>query len=82
MKKDIEDKSTELKDLIAKEDADPAEIDKKTGELSEHLQKIGQEAYKDAGAQQGAPNAEAGEQPKEEGKKDEKKDVEEGEVVE
>ncbi len=82
MKKDIEDKSKELKDLIAKEDADPAEIDKKTGELSEHLQKIGQEAYKDAGAQQGAPNAEAGEQPKEEGKKDEKKDVEEGEVVE
>jgi molecular chaperone DnaK len=82
MKKDIEDKSKELKDLIAKEDADPAEIDKKTGELSEHLQKIGQEAYKDqAGAKQGAPN-EAGEQPKEEGKKDEKKDVEEGEVVE
>lgn len=87
MKKDIEEKAKELKDLIAKEDADPAEIDKKTGELSESLQKIGQEAYKDqqqAGAQ-GAPNGKAEdstEEPKKEGKKDDKKDVEEGEVVE
>jgi molecular chaperone DnaK len=81
MKKEIEDKLKDLRELIAKEDADPAEIDKKTGELSESLQKIGQEAYAQQGQPQGAPTGAPGEEPKEEEKKDDKKNVEEGEVV-
>ncbi len=88
MKTDIEGKVKDLKDLIAKEDSSAEEIDKKVGELSEHLQKIGQAAYQQQQGQQGAPNGPAtdqpssSEEPKDEGKKDDKKDVEEGEVVE
>lgn len=81
IKKEVEDKVKELKDLIAKEDADAAELDKKTGELSDILQKIGQAAYQ---AQSQSTSAEASadeaEKKKEEDKKDDKK-VEEGEVV-
>ncbi len=87
IKKEVEDKTKELKDLIAKEDSDATELDKKTGELSDVLQKIGQAAYQaqSAGAAPGdassAGQSESTEEKKGEDKKDDKK-VEEGEVVE
>lgn len=83
IKKAVEDKAKELKELIAKEDADAAEIDKKTGELSDVLQKIGQAAYSasaEAPADKASQPNEASADKEGEEKKDDKK-VEEGEVV-
>lgn len=87
IKKEVDDKVKELKDLIAKEDSDATELDKKTGELSDVLQKIGQAAYQaqsanaSAGDASSAGQSESTEEKKGEDKKDDKK-VEEGEVVE
>ncbi len=87
IKKEVDDKVKELKDLIAKEDSDATELDKKTGELSDVLQKIGQAAYQaqsanaSAGDASSAGQSESTEEKKSEDKKDDKK-VEEGEVVE
>ncbi len=81
VKKEVEEKLKEVKDLAAKEDVDAAELDKKVGELSESLQKIGQAAYQQQAEQPGNESAQ-GEEAKSDEKKDNKKDVEEGEVVE
>lgn len=82
VKKEVEDKLKEVKEMAEKEDVDPAELDKKVGELSESLQKIGQAAYQQQqqAGQPGQEQTDGGGQTTDE-KKD-KKDVEEGEVVE
>ena len=87
IKKDVEMKTKELKELIEKDDVDPAQVDQKIGEVSESMQKIGQAAY--SASSQPAGNKEQGaeETAKEEKKTEEKKNdtnegVEEGEVVE
>ncbi len=48
MKKPVNEKIGELKELLAKEDADLEEIKTKTEELEQEAQKIGAEIYKDA----------------------------------
>ena len=95
-KKEVEEKVKELKDMMAKEDVSGEDLDKKTGELSETLQKIGQAAYQnqpgqpEQGASADGSTKSAGEpgqsgqseDQKVNGEKKDKKDVEEGEVVE
>ena len=83
VKTDVETKVKELKDLMAKEDSDASEIDKKTGELSESLQKIGQAAYASQQTQGSSDKEGASDEKteKKDAKTDDKK-VEEGEVVE
>jgi len=84
-KKEVEDKIKEVKDMMAKEDIAAEELDKKVGELSEALQKIGQAAYQSQQGQpqQGAPSeGKPSDEKKDNGEKKDKKDVEEGEVVE
>ena len=94
-KKEVEDRVKELKDMMAKEDISAEDLDKKTGELSETLQKIGQAAYQSQpSSSQGASadgstkstggpgQSESSEDQKVNGEKKDKKDVEEGEVVE
>jgi len=81
VKKEVEEKTKELKDLTEKEGVTPEELDGKVGELSESLQKIGKAAYQS----QTPPNEEGKteEEAPSENKEDEKKEtVEEGEVVE
>ncbi|OGK13391.1 molecular chaperone DnaK [Candidatus Roizmanbacteria bacterium RIFCSPHIGHO2_01_FULL_38_15] len=62
-KKEIEDKVKELKDMISKEETSAEDLDKKTAELSEVLQKIGQAAYSDSAkaqseaSEKGSPSA-------------------------
>ena len=71
--------------MMAKEDIAAEELDKKVGELSEALQKIGQAAYQSQQGQpqQGAPSeGKPSDEKKDNGEKKDKKDVEEGEVVE
>ncbi|MFA9288922.1 MAG: molecular chaperone DnaK [Weeksellaceae bacterium] len=83
LKTEVEGKITELKDLMAKEDVDPAELDGKVGELSDSLQKIGAAAYQQQqteGQPTGDTASEAGDEKKDDKEKDGK--VEEGEVVE
>jgi len=83
-KKEVEEKVKELKDMMAKEDVSGEDLDKKTGELSETLQKIGQAAYQNqpGPAEQGAPSEDKpSDDQKVNGEKKDKKDVEEGEVV-
>lgn len=81
VKKEVEDKLKEVKDLMAKEDVDAKELDTKVGELSESLQKIGQAAYQQQPQENASENQNTEGEASEE-KKDDKKDVEEGEVVE
>ena len=77
-KKNLTEKSDELKKLIEKDDFDQAEVEKKTEELMSAMQEVGKKMYEKA----------AKEAPKEEPKADDsskKKDEEkaqEGEVVE
>ncbi|MDP4011672.1 MAG: molecular chaperone DnaK [Candidatus Roizmanbacteria bacterium] len=81
VKKEVEEKTKELKDLTEKEGVTPEELDGKVGELSESLQKIGKAAYQS----QTPPNEEGKteEEAPSENKEDKKKEtVEEGEVVE
>lgn len=80
VKKDVEEKTKEMKELLGKDDLTPEDLDKKVGELSESLQKIGQAAY-----QKDKPSEDVAKEAQEEKKDDNKKndaDVEEGEVVE
>ncbi|OGK16113.1 molecular chaperone DnaK [Candidatus Roizmanbacteria bacterium RIFCSPHIGHO2_01_FULL_39_12b] len=79
LKTEVEEKIKALKDILGKADKD--EISKKTQELSESLQKIGQEAYKNNQAQ---PEKESSDKKAEDDKKSPDTDgkVEEGEVVE
>src|SRR5258706_16273967 len=85
IKKEVEDKIKALKDILDSGSKEDLEV--KTKELSESLQKIGQEAYKQA--QETAQEPEIGSEEKDgsasspqEGKKEDKGDVQEGEVVE
>jgi len=84
VKLEVEDKIKSLKELMAKDDSSPDEIDAKVSELSTSLQKIGQAAY-DASKKDDKTAQPEGEEPVEENSKEEVKsqpDVEEGEVVE
>ncbi len=81
-KKDVEDKVKALKDIL--DSGSKEDLEKKTSELSDAVQKVGAAAYQqgqppaDAGAQAGSGSQNAEE--KKDDKKDDKK-VEEGEVV-
>jgi molecular chaperone DnaK len=73
----IEEKSKALKDIL--ETGSKEDLEAKTSELSDAVQKVGAAAYQQGGQAQGAAGAPEDGEKKEE-KKDEKK-VEEGEVV-
>lgn len=75
-KKAVEEKIKALKDVL--ETGSKEDLDTKTNELTEVLQKVGAAAYQQGGQPTDQP---AGEEPKEEKKGNEKKDAEEGEVV-
>jgi len=75
-KKPIEDKLQELKDIIAKPDVSIEDLEAKTKELSDEVQKIGQELYK--AVEENKPEDEK----KNKDKEDKKDDVVEAEVVE
>jgi len=89
IKKPVEEAAKELKDAIAKDDFDEAEVKAKSDKLTEVMQKIGEEMYKQeqaAGTQNSNvkdQNEEAKEEKTEEKKGNGKKEgpVEEGEVV-
>jgi molecular chaperone DnaK len=70
-KKELTEKSDELKKLIASENFDLSDVEKKTDELMNKMQEVGKKMYEKA----------AKEAPKEEPKKEEEKKAEEGEVV-
>jgi molecular chaperone DnaK len=78
LRKEVEDHVKTLKELTEKEDSSAEEIDRKVGELSDSLQKIGQAAY----AQQSSTTPGTEEEKKDESEKKDDKNVEEGEVVE
>jgi len=73
-KKPVEDKLQELKDILAKEDAASEEIESKTKELSDEIQKIGQELYQAAESAEKKDGEDAG-------KEDKKEEAVEAEVV-
>lgn len=83
LKKDIEDKISALKEVVGKDDKE--QIEKKTSELSDTLQKIGQSMYGSQGSQAAGQEGQSSEEPKEEASKEEKKsedsEPQEGEVV-
>jgi len=84
-KKEVEEKVKDLKDTIAKDDFNEADVEAKSKVLSEALQKVGAAMYEQQ-AQNEKGKAQSKEEKKEEGKKTgngEKKDgpVEEGQVV-
>lgn len=80
LKKEVEDKIKALKDIL--ESGSSSDIENKTKELSDTLQKIGQGMYSQQPGQAGPTGEPTSEEaPKDEDKKEEKKDVEEGEVV-
>lgn len=87
VKKEVEEKIKEMKELLENKDITHEELDKKVGEFSDSLQKIGQAAYQSQTTPEGAANTgDATEEAKaeeknEDGTKKEPK-VEEGEVVE
>jgi len=87
VKKSVEEATKELKDVIDKEDFDETDVKSKTDKLSEVLQKIGEEVYKQEQANKTSqPSPDSKSEEKEDKKKeksDGKKDgsVEEGEVV-
>lgn len=93
-KKDVEDKMKALKDIL--ESGTSEDLEKKTSELSDSVQKVGASMYQQgqgqpgtAGAGQGAPDGdqakpdepEAEESKSDEKKKDDKAKAQEGEVV-
>ena len=83
VKKEVEEKVKALKDVL--ETGSKEDLETKTSDLSNSLQKIGQAMYQGQGQQ--GPNTPPGQEPpKEEGngekkKKDDKKEAVEGEVV-
>lgn len=79
IRKPVEEKIAALKEVLEKEDASPEEIKTKYDDLSEHIQKVGQELYKAAAPTEGTPEGEA---PQEDDGVKVKEDVVEGEVVE
>jgi molecular chaperone DnaK len=83
VRKSVEEKIKEVKDVIGKDGATKEEIEKAVQELSENLSKIGEAMY---GNQQSAPGGQPSEGTEDTNgeKKSEKKDgqVEEGQVVE
>ncbi len=83
IKTEVEDKIKQVKDLMAKEDAEPSEINAKVDELSTSLQKIGQAAYQDKSTEAQPSEDQAGQEEAKpsDSKKNGKGDVEEGEVV-
>ncbi len=84
----VEEKIKAVKDELAKPDASKEDLEKKTQELSEELQKVGQSMYQQAQPQPSSSEdtEEKGTKESKEEKKPSKKDgeekVEEGEVVE
>lgn len=81
-KTSLQDKIKAVKDVIAKEDASKEDMEKAQKELSEEMQRVGQQFYQQQG-QEG--QSEKKEEKKEEGKKGgeiNKDEAEEGEVVE
>ncbi len=74
----VREKIKELKEIL--DTGSKEELETKTNELSEAVQKVGEAMYKEKQADQAPTGAPPGEQPKAEEKKDDKK-VEEGEVV-
>lgn len=76
-KKAVEEKIKALKDVL--ESGSKDDLETKTNELTEVLQKVGAAAYQQPGGQ--PTDQPEGEESKEEKKGDEKKDAEEGEVV-
>ena len=82
LKKDIEDKISALREVVGKDDKE--EIEKKTQELSDTLQKIGQSMYGSQGGQAAGQENQSSEEQKEEPKEEKKSDdqePQEGEVV-
>lgn len=77
-KKDVEDKMKALKDIL--DSGSKEDLEKKTSELSDAIQKVGAAAYQQGQQAQGAPSDDTNNGQKKEEKKDDKK-VEEGEVV-
>jgi len=77
-KKNLTEKSDELKKLIEKEDFDQAEVEKKTEELMNAMQEVGKKMYEKAAKE--APK----EEPKadDSSKKNDEEKAQEGEVVE
>ncbi len=88
VRKNVEEKIKEVREVIGKEGATKEEIEKAVQVLSDELSKIGQAMYGQQGQAQGAPDNQPAEEPAGEEKKsdnvDGKKDgpVEEGQVVE
>ena len=81
-KKELEDKITELRKVLATDDKDA--IESATKDLSESLSKVGEKMYKDAGSQGSEESASGEEKSGEEAKEaeDKKDEPMEGEVVE
>ncbi len=82
IKSQVEEKVKALKDIL--ETGSKEELEAKTKDLSETLQKVGEALYKAAGDQPTGATPDASQEvgaKEEEGKKDEKGDVQEGEVV-
>jgi molecular chaperone DnaK len=83
VRKNVEEKIKNVKEVIGKDDATKEDIEKAVQDLSENLSKIGEAMY---GAQQGAPSeqpSDSAEAPDgEEKKADKGEKVEEGQVVE
>ncbi len=77
----VEEKMKALKDIL--ESGSKEDLETKTSELSDAVQKVGAAAYQSGQAGDGQPGAEqpAGEQPSDNGQKKDEKKVEEGEVV-
>ncbi len=84
-KKDLEEGVKEVKELIAKEDFDQEELDKKIEKLTEKMQEVSKKMYEKA-SKEAEEKKEDGEGKKEENnkeeKEEEKEEVKEGEVVE
>jgi molecular chaperone DnaK len=80
-KKDLEEGVKEVKELIAKEDFDQEELDKKIEKLTEKMQEVSKKMYEKA-SKEAEEKKEDGEGKKEENNKEEKEEVKEGEVVE
>lgn len=75
----IEEKIKELRGLL--ENGTKAELETKTSELSDLIQKVGAAMYQNQQSQPAPDGAPAGEKPADEAKKPDDKKVEEGEVV-
>ena len=77
-KEDIEKDVKELKEIIAKEDFDEEEVEKKTDELTKKMQEISKKMYEEASKEQAEKKTD---EDKDKKKEDDKDEVKEGEVV-